>query len=129
MASDRKDEPKMSADAMKAAAGQTVEHARKALDEAFGVAQKTIADLDSGAHKVQGRLGEMTRETLEYAGESAQAALDLIERLSKARSAEEAVALQKSFMEQQMERLGRQTRVMGDEAIKAAQDLTKPFER
>lgn len=129
MSGNRQNEGMMSAEAMKAAAGQTVEQARKAFDDAMGLAQKTISDLDAGAGKVQGRFGDMTRETLEFAGASAEAVFDLVERLSRAKSAEEAVALQKSFMERQMERLGRQTRVMGDEAIKTAQDLTKPFER
>ena len=129
MAEDRNKTVDVSMDAIKAAAGQTVDQARKAFEEAMGVAEKTIADLDAEADKVQVRFGDMTRETLDFAGESAEAVFDLIERLSRARSPEEALALQRGFMERQMERLGRRTRVIGDEAIRAAQDMTKPFER
>ncbi len=72
---------------------------------------------------------DLTRETLDFAGASAEAAFALVEQLTRARSPEEAVQLQKAFLDAQMERLGRQARTLGDSTIRAAQDLTKPFER
>jgi hypothetical protein len=113
----------------KAAAEQSVEQARKAFDDAMTIAQQTISGMESNQAQLQGRFRDMTRDTMDFASATAEATFHLVEQLSRAKSPEDVLALQKAFMEMQMERLGRQTRTVGDEAIKAAQDLTKPFER
>ncbi|WP_181706033.1 phasin family protein [Chthonobacter rhizosphaerae] len=113
----------------RAAAEQTVDQARKAFDDALGLAQKAIGGMETNAASLQSNLQEMTRETLDFAGASAEAAFTLVEQLSKAKDPAEIAAIQKAFLEAQMQRLGRQARVFGDNAIRTAQDLTKPFER
>jgi phasin len=113
----------------RAAAEKSVEQARKAFEDMMGMAQKTVSGLETNSSQLQGKVRDLTRETLDFAGASAEATFALVDRLSKAKSPEEAVAIQKAFVEAQMERLGRQARSFGDTTIKAAQDLTKPFER
>ena len=113
----------------KAAAEQTVEQARKAFEDVMGMAQKTIASMETSSAQVQGHVRELTRETLDFAGATTEATFSLVERLARAKDPQEALAIQKAFVEEQMERLGRQARSMGDGAIRAAQDMTKPFER
>jgi phasin len=115
--------------AMRTAAERSVEQARKAFDDMMNMAQKAVAGAESAQAQVQGRVRDMTKETLDFAGASAAAALDLVERLARARDPQEALAIQKAYLEAQMQRLGQQARTMGDGAIRAAQDLTKPFER
>ncbi len=121
--------PGAAGEPFRAAAEKTVEQARKAFDDMMGFAQKAVSSLESNTSQVQGHVRDVTRETLDFAGASAEAAFALVEQLTRARSPEEAVQLQKAFLDAQMERLGRQARTLGDSTIRAAQDLTKPFER
>jgi phasin len=113
----------------RAAAERSVEQARKAFDDMMGFAQKTVSGFETNSSQIQGTVRDLTRETLDFAGEAAEATFALVDRLSKAKSPEEAVQIQKAYVEEQMQRLGRQARSIGDTTIKAAQDLTKPFER
>ncbi len=115
--------------AFRDAAEQSVAQARKAFEEAMAVTRKTLTGAESSQQQMQDRVRQMTRETLEFAGAAAEATRDLGERLSRAKTPQEAMEIQKAYVEAQMERLGRQARTVGDEAIRAAQDLTKPFER
>jgi phasin len=115
--------------AFRDAAERSVDQARKAFDDVMALAHKTVAGAETTQQQVQDRMREMTRETLDFAGASAAATLDLVEKLSRARSPQEAMEIQKAYLETQMERLGQQARSVGDGAIRAAQDLTKPFER
>lgn len=117
------------ADPIRAAAEKSVDQARRAFDDVMGLAQRTVSNMESNTSQVQGHVRDLTRETLEFAGASAEAAFALVERLTRAKSPEEAVELQKAFIEAQMERLGRQARSLGDSTIRAAQDLTRPFDR
>ncbi|BBE74325.1 phasin family protein [Oharaeibacter diazotrophicus] len=114
---------------VRAAAEKTVEQARKAFDDMMGLAQRTVSNFENNGSQMRGHVRDMTRETLDFAGASAEAAFALVERLTRARNPEEAVQLQKAFLEAQMERLGRQARSLGDQTIRAAQDITKPFDR
>jgi len=114
---------------MKQAATQSVEQARKAFEEALASAQKTVATLEGSSSQLQGHMRDLTKESVDFATASAEAAFAFVESLTKVKSPEDAIALQKSFVEAQMERLGKQTRSFSDSAIKAAQGLTKPFER
>jgi hypothetical protein len=114
--------------AIKAAAEKTVDQARKAFDDAMDLARKTVVDMEANASTVQSHVRDLTRETLDYASATAQSTFTLMERLSKAKDPAEIAALQKAYIDEQMERLGRQARAASDGAIKAAQDLTKPFE-
>ncbi|WP_181699527.1 phasin family protein [Chthonobacter albigriseus] len=113
----------------KAAAEQSVDQARKAFQDAMNLAQKAVGDIETNTASFQGHVRDMTRDTLEFAGATAQATFALVERLAKAKDPAEIAAIQKAYLDNQMERLGRQARTVGDGAIKAAQDLTKPFER
>jgi phasin len=113
----------------RAAAEQSVDQARKAFENMMAAAQKAVAGAETTQQQMQDRMREMTRETLDFAGASASAALDLVERLARARDPQEALAIQKAYLEAQMERMGQQARSLGDGAIRTAQDLTKPFER
>lgn len=115
--------------AMRAAAETSVERARKAFEDAMGLAQRTVSGMESNSADVQGRMRDLTRETLDFAGATADATFNLIERLTRAKDPQDALAIQKAFLEEQMERLGRQTRSLSDGAIRAAQDMTKPFDR
>lgn len=117
------------ADMMKAAAEQTVDQARKAFEDALTMAQKAVGDLETNSASFQGHVRDMTRDTLDFAGATAEATFALVERLAKAKDPAEIASIQKAYLEEQMERLGRQARSIGDGAIRAAQDFTKPFER
>ncbi|WP_237152159.1 phasin family protein [Oryzibacter oryziterrae] len=116
------------ADMFKQAATQSVDQARKAFDEALAATRKTLGGIEENASEVQDRLREVARDSVDFASQSAEAAFSLVESLARARSPEDALALQKAFIEQQMERLGRQTRQIGDQAVRTMQGLTKPFE-
>lgn len=115
--------------AFKAAAERSVDEARRAFETAMDLAERTLAGMGSNHAELQTHVRDLTRETLDFASRSAEATFDLVAELARARTPAEALAIQKSFLEAQMERVGRQARILGDGAIKAAQDLTKPFER
>jgi hypothetical protein len=114
---------------MREAAERSVDQARKAFDDALSYAHKAVSGAESAQQNIQEHVRELTRETLDFAGESATATLEFIEKLAKARSPQDAVAIQKAYLEAQMERLGQQARSLSDGAIKAAQDLTKRFDK
>jgi hypothetical protein len=114
---------------LREAAERSVDQARKAFDDALAIAQKAVTGAESAQQNIQEHVRDFTRETLDFAGASATATLEFIEKLSKARSPQDAIAVQKAYLEEQMERLGQQARSLSDGAIKAAQDLTKRFDK
>jgi phasin len=113
----------------RAAAERSVDQARKAFEDMMSIAQKAVEGAEAQQHQAQEQMLGMTRETLDFAGASAAATFELVEKLARARDPQEAMAIQKAFLEAQMERLGQQARTIGDGAVRAAKDMTKPFER
>ncbi|MBH0238290.1 phasin family protein [Methylobrevis albus] len=114
---------------LRAATEQSIQHARKAFDEMMSVAHKSVASVEANTSTVHGKLRDMGRDTLEFTEATVDASFSLVEAMSRAQSPQEVLELQQKFMQQQMERFGAQARSAGESAVKAAQDLTKPFER
>ncbi len=113
---------------MKAAAERSLVQARKAVNDVLAVAQKSIETMDAGASTLQGHIRDVGRESLSFAESTVDASLTFIEAMTRASSPQEIAEIQQKFVREQMERLGAQTRSLGENAIKTAQNLTKPFE-
>ncbi|ODN71513.1 phasin family protein [Methylobrevis pamukkalensis] len=115
-------------DQMKAATEQGLANARKAFDEMMGVAQKSIEGLETSTSTLQGHMRDVSRGSLDFAEETVEASFSMIEAMMRAGSPQELVEIQQKFMQGQMERLGTRARSLGENTMKAAQDLTRPFE-
>jgi hypothetical protein len=111
------------------AAAKAVDQAREAFQNMLGMAQKTIIDMESNAGKLQRQMRDQTRGALDFASESADATFSLVERLARAKDSEEAMAIQKAFLTEQMERLNKQAKAVGEDIAKATASVPNPFDR
>jgi hypothetical protein len=68
----------------------------------------------------------LNKKLLSYATENVTAAVGLVERLSHAKSLEEAVRIQTEFVSKQVGYLNDQTKTIMEICAKAAQAATKP---
>lgn len=111
------------------AATKAVDQARQAFENMLGMAQKTMIDIEGNAGKVQRQMRDHTRGALDFASESADATFNLVEKLARAKDAEEAMAIQKAFLTEQMERMTKQAKAVGEEVAKATGGIPNPFDR
>jgi len=110
-------------------AEKSIEQVRKVFDDMMATTHKSMSDMEANSTVLQGKMRDMGRDSLRYAEETVAASLDRVEAMTRAKSPQELVEIQQKFVQTQMERLGSQARSFGDTAMKAAQDLTKAFEK
>lgn len=113
---------------MRAAAGKSVEQARKAFDEFLDATQKAVAKAESSAKSLGEGAADVNRQALALAEENMAAAFELADRMVKARSIEEVAAMQQEFVQRQIRNFTEQSKSLGEmigRAASAASDAAK----
>lgn len=87
---------------MRIYAATTVDQARKAFHDFVVAAERTIAALEAGSVAAKDEAAEARRRMLGSAEEHVAAAFDLAERMVKAGTVDEIVALQAAFIARTM---------------------------
>ncbi len=98
---------------MREGAEKSLEQARKALDTYIGAARRATETMEQSADTVRARSREMAQRTFSSAEENIHAALDLAERLVRAKSPQEAAQIQAEFIRAQLEAMQAQMREFG----------------
>lgn len=119
-------EMKAFADQTKAMAEQGIETARKAFHNYLDATQKAFGAMGNSAGSTQASVTELGRTAMGYAQENVSATFTFIDRVMKARDPQEVLQIQSEFVQSQMQKLGEQTKAIGEAAAKSAMDAARP---
>ncbi len=119
-------EMKAFADQTKAVAEQGIETARKAFHSYLDATQKAFGSMGNSASSTHANVTEIGRTAMGYAQENVSATFAFIDKVMRARDPAEVMQLQTEFVQSQMQKLGEQTKAIGEAAAKSAMDAAKP---
>lgn len=119
-------EMKAFADQTKQMAEQGIETARKAFHSYLDATQKAFGAMGNTAGSTQAGVTDLGRTAMGYAQENVTATFAFIDRVMKARDPQEVLKLQSDFVQTQMQKLGEQTKAIGEAAAKYAMDAARP---
>jgi phasin len=97
-------------DQMREGAERSLEQARQALDTFIGAARRAVENMEQSADAARANTRDIAQRTFSSVEESIYAALDLAERLVRARDPQEATQIQADFLRSQSEALQAQMR-------------------
>ncbi len=103
---------------MSAIATQSVEQARKAMENYLQFFQKSMSGVPLG----KSDFGEKVKS---YAEQNVAAAYEFAQKLAKAKDFQDLVRVQMEFMQTQLKSLGEQAKDLGETATKATTDAFK----
>ena len=111
---------------MRAFAEKSVEQAKTAFDNYMSQATKAMSDVESQTDAAASGARDVSRQALGFAEENVAAAFAFAEKLVKARDPQEIMQLQSDFAKETMQKLGEQSKAMGEQMQTAAREATKP---
>lgn len=112
-------------DNMRSMAETSVAQARNAFDEFMKAAETAMGTMENSTKAVQSGAMEINRKAMSFAEANVEATFEFAQRLVRARDVQEIVSLQQEFMRVQMDRLGQQTRELGERAGAVGQKMTR----
>lgn len=118
-------EMKAFADQSKAFAEQSIDTARKAFHSYIDATQKAFGTMGT-ASSTHASVTELGRTAMNYAQENVSATFTFIDKVMRAKDPAEVMKLQTDFVQAQMQKLGEQTKAIGEAAAKSAMDAAKP---
>ncbi|MCB1493624.1 MAG: phasin family protein [Rhodobiaceae bacterium] len=107
-------------------ADTSIDHARKAFDGYLQQTRKAVADLDVKAGKMKSESSGTQDRIFGYAEENVAAALDYARQLINAASPADFAEIQRSFLENQMNTLSRQSTELAEIAKSALSAMAEP---
>lgn len=107
---------------MRTLAENSVGQAKKAFDEFITATQDAVHRMEDTTSSAQVGANEINKTALTFAEENVSAAFTLAEDMVKAKDIGEMMALQQSFLKNQMAAFGEQARVISDKATKSASE-------
>lgn len=111
---------------MRAFAEKSVEQAKSAFDNYMSQATKAMGAVESQTDAAASGARDVGRQALGFAEENVAAAFAFAEKLVRARDPQEIMQLQSEFAKETMQKLGEQSKAMGEQIQTAARDVTKP---
>jgi phasin len=109
---------------MKALAEQGIETARQAFQGYFNATEKALGAFESSTG-AQAGAREVSRKALGFAQENVIDNFAFIDKLMRARDAEEVIRLQTEFAQVQAQKLASQTKALSEAAAKAMSESAK----
>jgi len=106
---------------MRQFAEQSVEQAKKAVDGFLSAAQKAATTMETQANTAQAGAKDVRDKVMGFAEENINNSFDFAQKLVRAKDIQEIMALQREFMQQQMQAMQAQARDLGAAATKAAE--------
>jgi len=111
---------------MRAFAEKSVEQAKSAFDNYMNQATKAMGAAESQTDAATSGARDVGRQALGFAEENVAAAFAFAEKLVRARDPQEIMQLQSEFAKATMQKLGEQSKAMGEQVQTAAREATKP---
>ena len=111
---------------MRAFAEKSVEQAKTAFDNYMSQATKAMGAVESQADATTSGVRDVGRQALGFAEENVAAAFAFAEKLVRARDPQEIMQLHSEFAKETMQKLGEQSKAMGEQMQTAAREATKP---
>jgi phasin len=111
---------------MRAFAEKSVEQAKSAFDNYMSQATKAMGAVESQTDAATSGARDVGRQALGFAEENVAAAFAFAEKLVRARDPQEIMQLQSEFAKETMQKLGEQSKAMGEQVQTAAREATKP---
>jgi phasin len=105
-------------------AEKTLTQARSAVDQYMREAQRLQGTVDASLEAGRAGIRDINRKAIGYAEANVNAAFDFAQALVKAKDPTEIVALQQSFLKQQMDKMTEQMREIGSVVQSTASDAT-----
>ena len=104
------------------AANDSIEQARKAIDQVMDATHKAVAKAEGSAMSMREGTADVQRQAMGFVEENIAASFDFAEKLVRARSVEEIVALQQDFVSRHMRSAAEQGKSLGEMMGRAASD-------
>ena len=111
---------------MRAFAEKSVEQAKSAFDNYISQATKAMGAVESQADATTSGVRDVGRQALGFAEENVAAAFAFAEKLVRARDPQKIMQLHSEFAKETMQKLGEQSKAMGEQMQTAAREATKP---
>lgn len=99
-------------------ASKSVDQASKAWQDFISVSQSAVEKADSSAEDLQQKATDIGEKQLSFADRSVSSALDFAQKIVEAKSMEEALELQKSYIQDQIDALGTHSADLGETLMK-----------
>lgn len=109
---------------MRAFADKSVDQAKKAFDDFMTASVKAIEKAEQSARTVQSGAQDVNRQALSYLEQNVAANFEFAQKLVRATTVEEISALQKDYLQRQMEQVADQGRTMAEKMTRAANEAT-----
>ena len=109
---------------MRKLAEQSVEQAKKAVDEFMAAARQTVSQVEGHAARTQAGVKDVRGKAMTFAEENVSASFEFAKQLAQAKDLEEMFRLQTDFMNRQLRTMAEQARELGQSATAAARDMT-----
>ena len=111
---------------MRQFAEQSVEQARKAVDNFMAAAQKTVTTLETQASSAQSSAMDVGQKAIGFAEQNIANSFEFAQKLVRAKDIQEVMALQQEYLQSQIKTLSEQAKDLGTSAAKVAMDSAKP---
>jgi phasin len=105
---------------IRAFAEQSIQQARKAYDDLLIATERAVSTFEGRATTTQVHARELQQKIISFSERNIAASLEFAEKLLRAKSPEDAMALHADYVQLQMRALAEQTRELGQQAIKVA---------
>lgn len=107
-------------------AEKSVQQARKAFEGFMGAVQKSTSNVEEATQTTSQNLKDASVKAATYAEANVKAALDLAEKLVKAKDMQEVLALQSEFVKAQMESVQTQAKELGQTISDTMKSAVQP---
>jgi phasin len=109
---------------MRQMAEQSVEQAKRAVDNFMAAAQQAVGTMEGRAAAAQAGVKDVTRKAMTFAEQNLTNSFDFAHKLVRAKDAQELMRLQSEFIRTQMQMLTEQAKELGEHATRAAVDAS-----
>lgn len=111
---------------MRSFAEQSVAQARKAFEGFIDAANQAVGQMRGRAEAAHSGAAELAHKSMGYAEQNVAATFDFAQKLMRANSPSELMALQAEYLSHQMQALSTQVQELGQSAAKIVVDAAKP---
>jgi phasin len=105
---------------IRAFAEQSIQQARKACDDLMTATQRAVAAFEGRTSSTQANAREFQHKVVDFSERNVAASLEFAEKLLRAKTPEDVIALHAEYVKAQMQALAEQARQLGEHAMKAA---------
>jgi phasin len=111
---------------MRAFAEKSVEQAKQAFEGYLAAAHRTVSAIEGQAESARKGAKDIGAKAMDFAQQNITSSFEFAQKLVHAKSVQELMELQTSYIKTQMQVLAEQAKELGEGATKVAADAAKP---